>query len=135
MAIDYARLLGQHIRRLREEAGLAQDVFAAQVGCSPSAVCQWEHGVNVPRLATLIKMAQVLSTTVGHLVHPIDVRLAASAAPRSDAALMGVEQGIMACLAHQQCVLADVALEQGVLTPQALSLSSHACGEVYGERA
>ena len=49
--------------RARLGAGLTQKELAERIGTTQSAVARWENGVVVPRLDTLLKLADVLDTT------------------------------------------------------------------------
>ena len=48
--------------RARLDAGLTQRQLAERLGTTQSAVARWENGDVVPRLDTLLKLADVLDT-------------------------------------------------------------------------
>jgi transcriptional regulator with XRE-family HTH domain len=56
--------LGGKIRAWRLELGRSQREFAELVGVAPSAVSQWEGGVNHPPFATLERVAQACGVSV-----------------------------------------------------------------------
>jgi len=68
-------LLGQQIKRLREEAGLSQQQLASQAGVTRSLINKLEDGVtNNPTLDKLQRIAVALSVSVAYLIgegHPI----------------------------------------------------------------
>lgn len=54
--------IGRNIARLRRQHGMTQEGLAQQLGVSFQAVSRWENGVTTPDVATLLQLAQVLST-------------------------------------------------------------------------
>jgi transcriptional regulator with XRE-family HTH domain len=59
---------GQHIRALREAAGLSIRELARQLGQDHSNVRYWEQSGNLPRSDVLLPMANVLGVTVEELL-------------------------------------------------------------------
>lgn len=55
---------GQHLKKLREAAGLTQRELAAQIGEIHSNVNYWENSGNLPRSDVLIPMAKALGVSV-----------------------------------------------------------------------
>lgn len=62
-SIDLARL-----RRLRKTSFPAGRLFANAIGVSPITVARWESGEREPSLATLVKIAMALGTSVAYLL-------------------------------------------------------------------
>ena len=62
--------LGDNIRNRREQLKLSQEFLAQQLGVSRQAVSKWETGQSEPTASNLVKLAQVLETTLSELVDP-----------------------------------------------------------------
>ncbi len=60
-----AKVIGDHIRRLRSERHLSLRAFAAKTGFSPSFISQLENGQVSPSLGSLHKIAESLGVTLG----------------------------------------------------------------------
>ncbi len=58
--LDRCLGLGEHVRRLRQQAGLSQQALADQLGTTQSAVARLEAGRQDPTIATLCRLADVL---------------------------------------------------------------------------
>ena len=62
-------VVGKNIKIARETQGLSQDELAQLMGKSGRAtVSNWENGKNDPTINDLIKLAEILKTTVTFLV-------------------------------------------------------------------
>lgn len=61
-------LVGAQIAFLRKERGLTQAALGEALGVSFQAVSKWERGESLPDTALLIPLAQVLQTTVEHIL-------------------------------------------------------------------
>lgn len=59
---------GEKIRACRQAAGLSQEKVAELVGVSRQAVTKWESGQSAPSTENLLRLAEVLGTTVDLLV-------------------------------------------------------------------
>ena len=57
--------VGQHVRRLREQARLSVRALAARTGFSPSFISQLENGQVSPSIHSMEKIAGVLGVTLG----------------------------------------------------------------------
>ena len=57
-------MVGQNIKKFREEKGLRQEDLAEQLHVTRQAVSNWENGKTQPDLETLQKIAQVLEVSV-----------------------------------------------------------------------
>ncbi len=55
------------IRQLREAAGLTQLELAFQLGCTSSAVYNWERGRNEPKASQLRAMARVFGVSMDEI--------------------------------------------------------------------
>lgn len=56
------------IRKLRKQKGLTMKELASRIGCSESAVSQYETGRRSPDYETLLKIAEELETSVNYLL-------------------------------------------------------------------
>ena len=59
---------GEKIRACRQAAGLSQEKVAELVGVSRQAVTKWESGQSAPSTENLLRLAEVLGTTVDLLI-------------------------------------------------------------------
>ena len=57
---DARKLMGAHLKRVRESAGVSRVSLAATIGVSQSAVTQWENGETAPRLQHQIALRAAL---------------------------------------------------------------------------
>lgn len=62
--------LGENMKKRRETLKLSQEYVAEQLGVSRQAVSKWETGQSEPTAGNLIRLAQVLETTLTELVEP-----------------------------------------------------------------
>lgn len=60
--------VGQTIAALRKEKGMTQKELAEQLHVTDKAVSKWERGLNFPELSLMEPLAEVLDTTVVHLL-------------------------------------------------------------------
>ena len=60
--------VGANIRRLRESAGLTQQVLAQKAGIGRVTLVRIENAEQSPRYETLVSLAQALGLTMGELV-------------------------------------------------------------------
>jgi transcriptional regulator with XRE-family HTH domain len=60
-------MIGEEVKRRREELGLTGAQLAAKAGMAPSAVSQIETGKRTPSSASVMKLAAALSVEVGDL--------------------------------------------------------------------
>jgi transcriptional regulator with XRE-family HTH domain len=61
------QMIGQEVRRRRDELGLTGAELAARSGLSPGAISQIENGKRTPSSTTVMKLAQGLGVEVGEL--------------------------------------------------------------------
>lgn len=62
------REIGRKIQKIREAKGLSQRQLARMVGCSQSALSNWEKGKRRLYLPQLQKIAQVLDVSVDYFM-------------------------------------------------------------------
>jgi transcriptional regulator with XRE-family HTH domain len=58
---------GQHMRGLREEAGLSRAALARRAGVPVGTLRNWENGRGFPSLAACLRLAGVLAVPVERL--------------------------------------------------------------------
>lgn len=59
---------GNRVRAARERLGITQEDLAARVGMSPSHMSIVERGVKVPRMDTVVKLANELDVSADYLL-------------------------------------------------------------------
>ncbi len=59
------QLVGEHVRRLREHAGISLRALAARTDFSPSFISQLENGLVSPSIGSMEKIADALGVTLG----------------------------------------------------------------------
>ncbi len=60
--------LGERVTFLRENMEMSQKEFAEKIGISPMTLSKYTKDLNEPRSSTILKMAQVLSTTSDYIL-------------------------------------------------------------------
>lgn len=63
-------MLGENVRRLREERGWSQAELAERIGVNQTNVSQVERGVLAGRVPKLMALATVFGVTVDDLLRP-----------------------------------------------------------------
>lgn len=66
--MDLVELLGENVRRLRNEQGLSQEELAFRAGMKRSYLSDLERGVRNPTVRALERLARALNTTPPVLV-------------------------------------------------------------------
>ena len=61
-------MLKENIRTLRKSKGLSQEELAIKLNVVRQTISKWEQGLSVPDAEMLIKLAEVLDTTVSTLL-------------------------------------------------------------------
>lgn len=56
------------LREIREQKGLSQRKVADQIGVTPSAVAQWELGLNTPSLHNVLALRDLLHCSMDELL-------------------------------------------------------------------
>ena len=64
----------RRLAELRKEKSMSQEKLAKRIGVSRSAVAMWETGASQPDNETLVKLADMMSTTTDYLLGISDVR-------------------------------------------------------------
>lgn len=62
-----AQTLGERLRTARRQRGISVRKLAAEVGCSPSHVSQFERGISEPSISLLTALVDVLEVTMDSL--------------------------------------------------------------------
>ncbi|MCD7824584.1 MAG: helix-turn-helix domain-containing protein [Clostridiaceae bacterium] len=60
--------LSPNLKYLRESRGLSQEDIAKNVNVSQKAVSAWEHGKRVPKIETIVEIAQYFEVSLDELV-------------------------------------------------------------------
>ena len=63
------QVVGEHVRRLRGEAGLSVRALAKQTAFSPSFISQLENGQVSPSISSMERIAGALGVTLGQFFH------------------------------------------------------------------
>lgn len=63
--------IGKRIRQYRESADIRQEDFAEQVNLSPTYMSAIERGVKIPKLETLIRIANTLKIPSDYLLSDV----------------------------------------------------------------
>ena len=64
------REIGEKIQKAREESGLTQAALASRLGCTQSALSNYELGKRRPHLDLLNEIAQVLNKPLDYFMEP-----------------------------------------------------------------
>jgi transcriptional regulator with XRE-family HTH domain len=64
-AVLKQQVVGQHVQRLRQDAGVSLRRFASLTGFSPSFISQLENGLVSPSIGSMEKIAAALGVTLG----------------------------------------------------------------------
>lgn len=84
-------MLGENIRRLRQERGLNQEELGRRVGASKQSVSNWENGNIVPSIDLLLRLADFFGVSTDYLLGREDQRRL-DAAGLTDAQATHVQQ-------------------------------------------
>lgn len=63
---------GQHLRRLREEAGLSAAELARRAGVPVSTLRGWQADKGMPSLSALLRLAQALGVPVERFAEGVE---------------------------------------------------------------
>ena len=58
----------ENLKALRKDRGLSQEELAVRLNVVRQTISKWEKGLSVPDAALLIRLAEVLDTTVSRLL-------------------------------------------------------------------
>lgn len=61
-------MLGENIRRLRQERGLCQEDLGRRIGASKQSVSNWENGNIAPSIDLLIRLADFFGVSTDYLL-------------------------------------------------------------------
>lgn len=61
-------MFSENLKALRKARGMTQEELAVRLHVVRQTVSKWEKGLSVPDAAMLIRLAEVLDTTVGQLL-------------------------------------------------------------------
>lgn len=61
-------MLGENLKKAREEKGLGIVQVAQEVGITHAALSYFENGLKVPSVPTLVRLAEVLGKSIDDLV-------------------------------------------------------------------
>ena len=61
--------VGEQISSLRKNKGLTQNELGERLGVSFQAVSKWERGETLPEVSVLVDLANVLETSVDHILN------------------------------------------------------------------
>lgn len=61
-------MLGENIRRLRQERGLCQEELGRKIGASKQSVSNWENGNIVPSIDLLVRLADFFGVSTDYLL-------------------------------------------------------------------
>jgi transcriptional regulator with XRE-family HTH domain len=64
-----AKEIGERIRQYREKHGLSQKQMAELCGITPSQLCKYEKGTEMPSTLNLARIAAVMDTTLDYLYY------------------------------------------------------------------
>ncbi len=64
------RDIGKRIQRAREENGLTQEQLSARLGCTQSALSNYELGKRKISLSLLTEIAQILNRPLDYFMEP-----------------------------------------------------------------
>lgn len=70
--MDMRRLVGENVRRIRQDRGLTQEQFADLSGFSQQYLSGLERGRRNPTVVTLFELASALKAQPVELLAPID---------------------------------------------------------------
>lgn len=70
--MDMRRLVGENVRRIRQDRGLTQEQFADLSGFSQQYLSGLERGRRNPTVVTLFELATALRATPVDLLSPFD---------------------------------------------------------------
>lgn len=61
---------GEKLQRLRQQAGMSQDVLAEKLGVSRQAVSRWERDETMPETDKVVALAELFGVTTDYLLRP-----------------------------------------------------------------
>ncbi|WP_164508979.1 helix-turn-helix domain-containing protein [Clostridium rectalis] len=67
-------ILGERIKKRREELGLTMEDLAVKIGVSKSSIYYLENGTNKPRLDTLQQISEQLHCSISYLIGEDEIK-------------------------------------------------------------
>lgn len=67
-------MIGNRIKKLREELGLKQEELAKKLSVSPSAIGMYERNLREPNNELTIKFAEFFNVSIDYLLGKTDIR-------------------------------------------------------------
>ena len=64
-----AKEIGERIRSYRERHGLSQKQMAEQIGITPSQLCRYEKGTEIPGTIAVVRIAAFMDSTTDYLLY------------------------------------------------------------------
>lgn len=72
---EVAKVFGEEVRRIRNEAGLSQERLALEADVDRSFLSKMERGIRQPSLTVLLKLCQALKYAPDKLVSDVYSKL------------------------------------------------------------
>lgn len=69
--MEKQKLIGEKIRKARDDAGLTQEEFGKKIGYSAMGVSYIEKGLRGIKIQDLEEIANVLNTNINYLLQPV----------------------------------------------------------------
>ncbi len=120
--------LGERIANLRKNAGYSQEYIAEQLGVSRQAVSKWEKDLSSPDTENLIKLAELLNTSVQFLATGKDFYFPETK-PAPEKKKINVKRVIIIIFGTVAAVLISAYVLIGLFGP--VSIDSAACSGGY----
>lgn len=61
-------MFSENLKKIRKEKGISQEEFATRLNVVRQTISKWEKGLSVPDAERLIKLSEILETSVGTLL-------------------------------------------------------------------
>lgn len=61
-------MFSKNLKQIRKEKGISQEELAARLNVVRQTISKWEKGLSVPDAELLIKLSEILETSVGTLL-------------------------------------------------------------------
>ncbi|ODR47475.1 transcriptional regulator [Eisenbergiella tayi] len=61
-------MFSENLKQIRKEKGISQEELAARLNVVRQTISKWEKGLSVPDAELLIKLSEILETSVGTLL-------------------------------------------------------------------
>ena len=74
MAKDIKTIIGEKIKKLREEKNITQKELSYHVNTSKESISQYERGVQSPKPETLIMLANYFNVSIDYILGRVDIK-------------------------------------------------------------